>query len=126
VYSSAPELKEGAQPLVLHFWRFCAQSSHSGNDCVESLNVFILIGAFILFIGLLLGSLSTRVGVPTLLVFLGVGMAAGENGIGGIQFEDVDFAFLISNLALAIILLDGGLRTRLETFRVGLKPALDR
>lgn len=91
---------------------------------MESLNVFILIGAFILFIGLLLGSLSTRVGVPTLLVFLGVGMAAGENGIGGIQFEDVDFAFLISNLALAIILLDGGLRTRLETFRVGLKPAL--
>jgi len=91
---------------------------------VESLNVFILIGAFILFIGLLLGSLSTRIGVPTLLVFLGVGMAAGANGIGGIQFEDVDFAFLISNLALAIILLDGGLRTRLETFRVGLKPAL--
>lgn len=91
---------------------------------MESLNLFILVGAFILFIGLLLGSLSTRVGVPTLLVFLGVGMAAGENGIGGIQFEDVGFAFLISNLALAIILLDGGLRTRLETFRVGLKPAL--
>lgn len=91
---------------------------------MESLNFAILIGASILFVGLLLGSLSTRVGIPTLLVFLFVGMAAGENGIGGIQFEDVDLAFMISNLALAIILLDGGLRTRLETFRVGLKPAL--
>lgn len=91
---------------------------------MESLNFFILAGALILFIGLLLGSLSPRIGVPSLLVFLGVGMAAGENGIGGIQFEDVDLAFLISNLALTVILLDGGLRTRLETFRVGLKPAL--
>lgn len=91
---------------------------------MESLNFVILVGALVLFIGLLLGSLSPRVGVPSLLVFLGVGMAAGENGIGGIQFEDVSVAFLISNLALTIILLDGGLRTRLETFRVGLKPAL--
>lgn len=100
------------------------QLKPSGNNCVESLNFFILAGALILFIGLLLGSLSPRIGVPSLLVFLGVGMAAGENGIGGIQFEDVDLAFLISNLALTVILLDGGLRTRLETFRVGLKPAL--
>lgn len=91
---------------------------------MENIDVIILAGAMVLFIGLLLGTLSPRVGVPTLLAFLAVGIAAGEDGIGKIQFEDVDTVFLISNLALAIILLDGGLRTRLEHFRVALKPAL--
>lgn len=91
---------------------------------MQSLHLALFVGAALLFIGLLLGTLSTRVGVPSLLVFLVVGMLAGENGIGGIQFQDFELGFLVSNLALAIILLDGGLRTRLHTFRVGLKPAL--
>ncbi|MDF1628470.1 MAG: potassium/proton antiporter [Alcanivoracaceae bacterium] len=91
---------------------------------MDALNLTLLIGASLLFVGLLLGSLSLRFGVPSLLVFLLVGMAAGEDGIGGIQFDDFELAYLVSNIALAIILLDGGLRTRLSTFRVGLKPAL--
>ncbi|MBZ2188934.1 potassium/proton antiporter [Alcanivorax sp. JB21] len=91
---------------------------------MQSLHLALFVGAALLFIGLLLGTLSTRVGVPSLLVFLVVGMLAGEDGIGGIQFQDFELGFLVSNLALAIILLDGGLRTRLSTFRAGLKPAL--
>jgi len=91
---------------------------------LDALNLTLLIGAGLLFVGLLLGSLSLRFGVPSLLVFLLVGMIAGEDGIGGIQFNDFELAYLVSNIALAIILLDGGLRTRLSTFRVGLKPAL--
>lgn len=91
---------------------------------MDALNLTLLIGAGLLFVGLLLGSLSLRFGVPSLLVFLLVGMVAGEDGIGGIQFNDFELAYLVSNIALAIILLDGGLRTRLSTFRVGLKPAL--
>jgi potassium/hydrogen antiporter len=91
---------------------------------LDALNLTLLIGAGLLFVGLLLGSLSLRFGVPSLLVFLLVGMVAGEDGIGGIQFNDFELAYLVSNIALAIILLDGGLRTRLSTFRVGLKPAL--
>ncbi len=91
---------------------------------MDALNLTLLIGAGLLFVGLLLGSLSLRVGVPSLLVFLLVGMVAGEDGIGRIQFNDFELAYLVSNIALAIILLDGGLRTRLSTFRVGLKPAL--
>lgn len=91
---------------------------------MEHLNLLLLIGSGLLFTGLLLGALSTRVGVPSLLVFLVLGMLAGENGPGGIAFHDFEIGFLVSNLALAIILLDGGLRTRIHTFRAGLKPAL--
>ncbi|MFP1677328.1 potassium/proton antiporter [Alloalcanivorax sp. C16-2] len=91
---------------------------------LESLNVFLLVGTGLMFIGLLLGTLSARFGVPSLLVFLVVGMVAGEDGLGGIQFDDFSLAYVVSNIALAVILLDGGLRTRLSTFRLGLKPAL--
>ncbi|MDO6681144.1 MULTISPECIES: potassium/proton antiporter [unclassified Oceanobacter] len=65
-----------------------------------------------------------RIGAPVLLVFLGLGMLAGEDGPGGIKFDDFSLAFLFGNVALAIIIFDGGLGTRKDTFRVSLKPAL--
>lgn len=83
----------------------------------------MLIGASLLLISIVLTPLSNRIGLPVLLLFFGVGMLAGEDGPGGIQFHDFNTAFLVGNLALAIILLDGGMRTRSESFRVGLKPA---
>jgi len=87
-------------------------------------NTLILLGALLLFSSILASVASMRFGFPLLLVFLAVGMFAGEDGPGGIVFDDVETAFLIGNLALAIILLDGGLRTHIKTFRVALKPAL--
>src|SRR3972149_2256406 len=63
-------------------------------------------------------------GLPLLLVFLLVGMFAGEDGPGGIQFNDYALSFLVGNVALAVILLDGGLRTPFAVFRVALRPAL--
>jgi len=86
--------------------------------------IFTLIGAMMLVFSIVLSPLSSRVGMPVLLVFLVVGMLMGEDGPGGIEFDNVELAFLIANLALGVILLDGGMRTRVDTFRVGLKPAL--
>ncbi|MGF1546591.1 MAG: potassium/proton antiporter [Thiotrichales bacterium] len=91
---------------------------------LDATNSIILVGALLLFASILASVASVRFGFPLLLVFLGVGMLAGEEGPGGIEFDDFESAFLIGNLALAIILLDGGLRTDIRTFRVALRPAL--
>lgn len=80
--------------------------------------------AAMLMISILLSPLSNRIGLPVLLLFLGVGMLAGQNGFGHLLPADTETTFMVGHLALAIILLDGGMRTRAETFRVGLKPAL--
>lgn len=90
---------------------------------MSSLNILLMVGAGLMFVSLLLGSLSLRIGVPSLLVFLVVGMFAGEDGLG-LQFSDFNTGYLVSNIALAVILLDGGLRTRVSAFRVGVRPAL--
>ncbi|MFJ5380659.1 potassium/proton antiporter [Cupriavidus sp. CER94] len=91
---------------------------------MEAIDHAILIGALVMTLGILLGVFSARFGVPFLLVFLGVGMAAGVDGPGGIRFSNTWLSFLVGNIALAVILLDGGLRTRFATFRVALKPSL--
>ncbi|HEX7338106.1 MAG TPA: potassium/proton antiporter [Gemmatimonadales bacterium] len=66
---------------------------------------------------------SQRFGFPIALLFLGVGMLAGSEGIGGIQFDDYHFAFRIGVLALALILFDGGLNTPLSAVRRAAAPA---
>ena len=80
------------------------------------------VGALIFF-AVLAGIFSSRVGFPFLLIFLLAGGLAGEDGLG-IQFDDFILSFWVGNVALAIILVDGGLRTQLKAFRTGFKPAL--
>ncbi len=91
---------------------------------MDTLNILYLVSAVLIFISIMTTTLSARLGVPLLLFFLGVGILAGEEGILGIEFSQYNLANFIGQAALACILLDGGLRTSLQSFRVGLKPAV--
>ncbi|WP_293368278.1 potassium/proton antiporter [Nevskia sp.] len=84
----------------------------------------ILVAGTLFLISILATAITPRLGVPLLLVFLIVGLLAGEDGPGGIHFTDYKTANLAGTAALAVILFDGGLRTPLSNFRVGLRPAL--
>ncbi|MCB1898336.1 potassium/proton antiporter [Cognatazoarcus halotolerans] len=90
---------------------------------MSALNGLFLLVGLLLFVSVLASTVSARLGLPLLLLFLVVGMLAGEDGPGGIRFDDFAAATLIGHLALAVILLDGGLRTRVASFRVALWPA---
>lgn len=71
----------------------------------------LLIGSILLFISIIAGKTSYRFGVPTLLFFLAVGMLAGSEGFGGINFDDPKIAQFIGIVALNFILFSGGLDT---------------
>jgi len=86
--------------------------------------LFLTAAGFLLLAAVLLSPISQRLGVPMLLIFLVVGMLAGEEGPGGIPFEDYEAAFDLGSLALVLILFDGGLNTRLATLRSAARPAV--
>lgn len=80
----------------------------------------LLIGSVLIFISVLAGKTSLRIGVPTLILFLAVGMLAGSEGIGGIPFSDPGLAQFIGIVALNFILFSGGF----ETDWASVKPIL--
>ena len=90
---------------------------------IEAINIVILLGAILVLAGIMSSLIAQRFGAPLLLAFLIVGMLAGEAGPGGIKFDDVRTAYIVGSIALGLILFDGGLRTRIATFRSVLPPA---
>lgn len=83
----------------------------------------ILLSALLAIFGVLVSKLSPRFGVPVLVLFLGVGMLAGEDGIGRISFDNADAAHSIGTFALILILFDGGLQTSKKSIKRAWKPA---
>ena len=79
---------------------------------MELNNLIILVATILLLVSIFTSLISFRIGAPLLLIFLGVGLAAGEDGIGRISFDNTPAAFLIGSVALAMILFDSGFDTR--------------
>jgi len=91
---------------------------------LDSISIAILLGSLLVLVGILSSLIALRFGAPLLLIFLLLGMLAGEGGPGGLAFNDVGIAYEVGSIALALILFDGGLRTRLASFRSVLAPSL--
>ncbi|HEX9939480.1 MAG TPA: potassium/proton antiporter [Longimicrobium sp.] len=84
----------------------------------------LLVGALLVVVGVAASKVSARYGVPVLVLFVMIGMAAGSEGIGGIGFADYRLAHGAGTIALAVILFDGGLRTPYQHIRHAIAPAL--
>ena len=91
---------------------------------LDSVSITILLGAVLVMAGILSSLLALRFGAPLLLVFLFIGMFAGDSGPGQIRFDDVRTTYLVGSVALALILFDGGLKTRFQSIRTVLAPSM--
>ncbi len=87
-------------------------------------NQIVLVSAGLITFSIFAGVLSSRIGAPLLLVFLAFGMLAGEDGPGGIVFNDFRVAHVVGSFALALILFDGGLRTSRDALNRAFGPSV--
>lgn len=83
----------------------------------------LLIGAILFFVSVIVSKVSSRFGIPTLLLFLLVGMFFGCDGIG-IQFSDMKYAQFIGMIALSIILFSGGMDTKFSDIKPVIGPGV--
>lgn len=84
----------------------------------------LLVGSLLLFVSIIVSKTSFRFGVPTLLLFLAIGMLAGSEGIGKINFDNPQIAQFIGVVALNFILFSGGLETNWNSVKPILKEGL--
>lgn len=89
----------------------------------ESAEGILLIGSVILFLSIFAGKAGYRFGLPSLLLFLGVGMLFGSDGLG-IQFSDPGVAQFVGMIALSIILFSGGMDTKVSQIKAVAGPGL--
>lgn len=100
---------------------FAAIATAGMNLSIENI---LLVGSLLLLISIFAGKTSYKFGVPTLLLFLSVGMLAGSDGIGGIHFDDPKIAQFIGIISLNFILFSGGLDTNWQSVKPILKEGL--
>lgn len=93
-------------------------------ETLDSVSLAIFLGAVLVMAGILSSLIALRFGAPLLLVFLGVGMLAGEGGPGGLAFDDIRLTYMVGSVALALILFDGGLKTRFSSIKAVLAPSV--
>jgi len=84
---------------------------------MTELNIALALGSALLLVGVVASKAAVRLGVPALLLFLGLGVLAGSEGPGGIEFTDVGLARNVGVVALAFILFSGGLDTEWRQVR---------
>ncbi|MFZ1427955.1 MAG: potassium/proton antiporter, partial [Geminicoccaceae bacterium] len=87
------------------------------------MNLAILIGAGLIAISIFTSVLASRLGAPLLLLFLGLGLLVGEDGLG-LEFDNAPMAYFVGSVALAVILFDSGFATRIKTLRAVAGPAM--
>lgn len=92
------------------------------NMTLQQLYVTLLVGGLVLLASIVATRAAAKVGLPSLLLFLAVGVALGDDGLG-LEFNDVQLASDLGTTALAIILVEGGLTTRFSDIRKLLAPA---
>jgi len=90
---------------------------------LTSTGLLLLFAGILLLVGVAMSPLSGRFGVPSLLLFLAIGIAAGSEGVVGVPFEDHELAFRVGTAALVLILFDGGLNAPVGSLRSTLAPA---
>lgn len=89
-----------------------------------ALDYLLLSGAILIILSIVFAKLFHNLGLPTLILFLALGMLAGSEGIGGIYFDDANLAQSIGIIALIFILFSGGLDTNISDVKPVFIPAL--
>ncbi|MBX3531867.1 MAG: potassium/proton antiporter [Rhizobiaceae bacterium] len=89
----------------------------------EAIYVVTLVGTLMVLVAAFSSLLADRFGAPLLLLFLGIGLAAGVDGLG-LSFSNYQAAYFIGSLALAVILFDSGFGTSIQSFRQAAAPAV--
>lgn len=90
---------------------------------IDRLGVVLLVASAVLLVCVVAVRLSVRSGLPSLLLYLGLGLLLGEDGPGGIGFDDTRLTAVLGYAALVVILAEGGLTTRWESIRPSVAPA---
>jgi potassium/hydrogen antiporter len=115
--------RRSGNPQGVATFRFHICSFWHGGGVTEDA-VLILVAGALLAAGVLASLVATRLRLPALVLFLGLGMLIGTDGLGWIDFENYELTRLIGSIALLLILFEGGLAAGFDEIRPVLRPAI--